>query len=179
MRLTSILKVLGRAIGISSCQQGNQVKIDEAETASDPKELSGKKNYANPADGKVYASDQEWKRYSPADPVVQTGAIKMEQVILLTEQGKIPTLIGVERLAEFIKKAEALVKESMEGSEKEGEMLVQVTLKEKASPGVDISLTEHVDEQKASLIYASIASLSEYRTTRDSCAFQLHFTINK
>lgn len=153
--------------------------INPSETTTNPDEISEKKGYTNPVDGKTYRSEKKWKKYSPENKKIDTGAVKVEQIILLTDQNKILKRIAIEKFVEFIEKAELIVKESMQETNKKGELLVQITLNDSSPPKVNVSAKEDVDEKKMSLIYSEIEKLKDYNTSKDSVVFQTHYTINK
>ncbi len=163
-----------------SCNNNSIKKnsIKSSDISTSPDEISGKKVYVNPADGKTYESENEWKTYSPQNKKIDTGNVKIKQIILLTNQNEISNRISVERLTEFIEKTEVIVKESMTKSHKKGELLVQITLSNYKAPKVNISAKDDVDGEKVSSIYYKIEKLKNYTTQKDSVTFQTHYTIN-
>jgi len=164
-----------------ACSQSSKKNqpIKSTDVSTNPDDLSGKKTYVNPADGKTYASEAEWKTYEAENKKIDTGNVKVKQVILLTNQNDIPARISIEKLAEFIKKTEVIVKEAMEESDKKGEILVQITLSDSKAPKVDVSARDAVDGEKVKFIYSEIEKLADYTTQQDSVIFQTHYTINK
>lgn len=63
-------------------------------TVSSPDSISGNNTYVNPVDGKTYHSNKGWKTATPDNPTIDTGVVKVERIILLTNQREIPELIG-------------------------------------------------------------------------------------
>ena len=81
-----------------ACDQSSKKNqpIKSTDVSTNPDDLSGKKAYVNPTDGKTYASEAEWKTYEAENKKIDTGNVKVKQVILLTNQNDIPARISIE-----------------------------------------------------------------------------------
>jgi hypothetical protein len=161
----------------TSC--GEQTANNQNAT-NDPDSLNGKENYVNPVDGKTYSAKGGFTKYEPDGGVKPvSGTVKTLNIVLLTEQDKLERIIGVERLANFIKSMDTIVDREFAGVKEKGEILIQFTLYADKKPSTIISFSGNVDTLCLSKTANEIDRLSaSARTLEDSCTYQSHYGVN-
>ena len=97
----------------------------------------------------------------------------------MTNENEIEPLISIKSLADFIKRAEGIIYEEFENSDKVGELLIQFTLNDTGIPIVAISIKDDVDHEKTTQIDEKLQAIRGFETKKDSVLFQLQIGINQ
>jgi len=142
--------------------------------------LNGKSSYVNPVDGKVYSTDSGFKKYEPdAGIKPANGPVKTLNIVLLTDQNKLENIIGVKKLASFIKSTDSIVYSQFSEAKEKGEILVQFTLYSDKKPKVEVSFSGSIDTLYLRRAVTEINNRSsQARTLKDSCVYQSHYGVN-
>jgi len=177
-RLLACCLVFSLALVIS-CSENRASKQNSV--TNNPDSLIGKKTYVNPVDGKSYTTDGEYKEYTPEGGVkTKSGPVQPLNVVLLTEQSKIPAIISIDELAEFIKGVDSVVIKQLSDVKDTGQIILQFTLFSDKKAKVAISYqgsikTEHLNELSKKIEVFSF----NIRTQKDSCVFQSVYGLNE
>ncbi|RAJ83285.1 hypothetical protein CLV59_103249 [Chitinophaga dinghuensis] len=176
--------ILTAAIGLSivacNASKSTNPPIDAVKTASEPDSLIGKNNYANPVDGKVYASSEKFKEYTPDGGTRKPkGPNYVKNVTLLTTQQEVPGIVSIDTLAEFIKGQEAFVLKNIQGIKTVGRLLIQFHLHHGAKPTVMVSYDGDFDKNQLQQLDADLRQYCvNHRTKKDSVVYQMLFMVN-
>lgn len=155
------------------------VKNQQYQETTNPDSIAGKTVYHNPVDGKSYASDS-WKKYSPEKGTQEVqGKTRLKQVVLLSTQNQIARAISVDQLSTYMKESQKVVLKELSTVKETGELLVQFSLYHNQSPAIRLAMSTNLQSLDFTPLYNHLQTASEkYRTTQDSCSYQLHFEVN-
>lgn len=149
----------------------------EKEQAKDPSELSGKYIYINPVDGYTYESEGQWKTYNKKDTPHIEGRILLKPIILLSNQNDMERIVGIERLASFIKLNESVIKKELSGIAGEGEVLIQFTLNTNTTE-IQMSFKGGLDSETLGNVLKELMIVCKHQTSfEDQYIYQLHYQI--
>jgi len=178
MKPTTLYVALALAL-LSSCAQNKTVTPITA--TSNPDSLAGKSTYVNPADGKTYTTDGEYKKYTPEDGVkTANGPVQPLNVVLLTEESKIPAIINIDKLADFIKGVDTVVIKNLTGIKESGQIILQFTLYADKKPKQTISFKGNFKSTNLNTLSQKVDQYSaDTRTQKDSCIFQTVYGVNE
>jgi hypothetical protein len=184
IKLFSIMRQITFYSGLAllvliSCSE-NKTSNQNAVT-NNPDSLAGKSTYENPADGKTYSTDGKYKEYTPEDGVKPvSGPVQPLNVILLTDQNKIPGIISIDKLADFIKDIDNTVIKELAGVKEKGQIILQFTLYADKKPKVGLSYKGDLKTENLNKVSQKVEQSSlGIRTEKDSCMFQSHYGVNE
>ncbi|OQP53422.1 hypothetical protein A4H97_23530 [Niastella yeongjuensis] len=178
LALATILVIL------TSCKENKSTKETESTkqiiATDNPDSLIGKKAYVNPVDNKTYQTEGEFKEYHPDEYKKYDGPVQPLQIILLTDQNKIPAMINIDTLADFIKGADDVVIKQLAAVKDTGEILVQFTLFANKKAGIRMSYKGNLKTKDLTLVSNKLEAYgSRIRTKNDSCILQGLYGINE
>lgn len=174
MKQTFILSALVALL--AACGQNTQ----HAAT-SNPDSLSGKTAYVNPVDNNTYVSEKGWKEYKPEDGVKwDPGTVQMEKIVLLTDQTILPSLINIDTLGDYINGIKEVVLKELAPVKEKGEVMIQYILYAAKKPQIRLSYKGNLEEQTLFDLKDLIGEKSKNRRTiKDSCSFQVLYSVNE
>jgi hypothetical protein len=163
----------------TSCTENNT--SNQINATNNPDSLTGKNTYVNPVDGNTYYTNGEFKDYTPeGDIKPASGPIQLSNVVLLTEQNKIPDIIPVEKLANFIKGVDTVVIKELTGVKESGQIILQFTLYSDKKTMVQLSYNGDFKTKNLEGVSEKVKQFSlNTRTYKDSCIFQSLYSVNQ
>jgi hypothetical protein len=180
--MKQVLLTLAAAFAIfSSCSENKNNKSTKQINATDnPDSLKGKNIYVNPVDNKTYETEGEFEEYHPDELKKYEGSVQPLNIVLLTDQNKIPLMIPIDTLAEFIKGADAIVMKQLASVKEKGQILVQFTLFANKKAKIGMSYKGDLKTKDLSAVSNKLEKYSSaIRTKYDSCVYQSIYGINE
>lgn len=176
---TTVYIALALAL-LSSCTENNN-NAKPTTATSNPDSLAGKSTYVNPADGKTYTTDGEYKKYTPEDGVKKvSGPVQPLNVVLLTDQSAIPAIINIDKLADFIKGVDNVVIKDLATVKDSGQIILQFTLYAHKKPGLVLSYKGNFKNVQLNELSQKVDLYGkDIRTQKDSCIFQSVYGVNE
>lgn len=164
-------------IGNSATDTG----ITTVTATSNPDSLPGKEAYANPIDKNTYVAEKGWKTYHPEGGVKwDAGSVQMEKIILLTDQQILPSLISIDSLGDYVNGIKTIVLKQLANVKEKGEVMIQYTLYAGKKPNIRLSYKGGLNEQPLFALKDLIDAKSRsVRTMKDSCVFQVLYSVNE
>jgi hypothetical protein len=164
---------------LSSCSENKTSKQNSA--TSNPDSLAGKSTYVNPADGKSYSTDGKFKEYNAEGGVKsESGPVQPLNVVLLTDQKKIPSIINIDKLADFIKGVDNIAIKELSSVKESGQFILQFTLYSDKKPKVKLSYKGDLKANDLNEVSQKVEQFSlDTRTDKDSCIFQSFYGVNE
>jgi hypothetical protein len=133
--------------------------------------------YRNPIDSKAYVA--EWRSYQPESPRAEGQTRTMvDHIRLLNEQALYERDIGIQPLAEFSKKIEAVVREVGDTSAAHYELLIEVKVSRGLPPTFQMATQGEVRQEELQAVYAKLAKLPDLRSSEADLTFQMHFKVS-
>jgi hypothetical protein len=166
-------------ISIASCSGNKTQQLQNA--TSNPDSLIGKNTYVNPNDGKTYTSEGAFKEYSPEGGVMpSSGNVRPVNIVLLTNQNELESIVGIDNLANFIKGADEVVKKELTNTKEAGRIMIQYTLYVHKKPDISLSYDGNFLKKDLQRVSDKLEKYSaNNRIKRDSCIFQNIYEVNK
>ena len=164
---------------LTSCFENKTSKQNTV--TSNPDSLAGKSTYVNPADGKTYSTDGKYKEYTPEGGVKSvSGPVQPLNVVLLTDQKKIPSIINIDKLADFIKGVDNIAIKELSSVKESGQFILQFTLYSDKKPKVNLSYKGELKTKDLNELSQKVEQFSlDTRTEKDSCIFQSVYGVNE
>jgi len=131
--------------------------------------------YVNPVDGNTYVAD--WKTYEPKDGFsAQTGRVINAGARLLNTQDEFSKNVTVNDLSKLIGYAQDLLARISSEYDEGGEILLQITLSNEATPKFELSYQGEFKKELLQAFHDGLSSI-ELKTKESVVALQVHFRV--
>lgn len=104
--------------------------------------------------------------------------VKAKELVLLSEKSDIARIVGVHRLAHFVKKSKGIVMDELSATRDSGEVFVEYTLYRDRLPAVKVWSKGTLQKASMDKLQERLKRESVYYTQEDSFSYQILFDVN-
>jgi hypothetical protein len=104
--------------------------------------------------------------------------VKAKELVLLSEKSEIGRIVGVHKLAHFVKKSKGIVMDELSATRDSGEVFVEYTLYRDRLPAVKVWSEGTLQKASMDKLQERLKRESVYYTQEDSFSYQILFDVN-
>jgi hypothetical protein len=137
-------------------------------------------NFQSPIDGKSYRAN--WQTYYPTNPSATNAPasrVQKQGIRLLSTQEEFGRGIDVAELADFIRKTERVIDQSLGATNDTFELVIQTCLTKDKRPIFKMGSKGNVSQDTLQKIYDGFGQLPDYRSRADDLRYEVTFNITK
>ena len=135
-------------------------------------------DYQNPVDDKTYVAPGGWGDHEPASPRPQTGEkVTRDNVRLLNSQQDFAESSSVQELADFLNRADVILKRDLAGSQGDSVLMVQFNCSQ-TSCAVKMAYKGTLERGVLDKVYGDLSALDRLIVRTVPLAFQVTMKVN-